>query len=508
MTTEPSIAANDSLRVLQVSAEIFPLLKTGGLADVAGALPAALHAAGADPRLLLPAFPAIRAGLADDVRDLGSFALPWGGTARLLRGRLPAVAAGDGGAVAYLLDIPALYDRPGDPYADAQRVPYADNHLRFAALGWAAVELAAGRDADWAPLLVHGHDWHAGLVPACLRLAPATAHRHVPCVFTVHNLAYQGLFDAALFPELGLPAEAMQVDGLEFYGRISFMKSGLFYADRITTVSPGYAREIQTAEQGQGLDGLLRARRDVLHGILNAVDTAVWNPATDALLPQHFKPGRMAGKARCKAALQAECELQAVPDAPLFTVVSRLTEQKGLHLVLGALDSILAAGGQLLVLGSGDRALEHAFTRAAHAHQGRMAVRIGYDEALAHRMFGGSDFTCVPSHFEPCGLTQIYGMLYGCLPLVRRVGGLADTVVDTDLATLDDGSATGIVFDDFSVAALAHAVHRACALYRRRRDLAAVRNTAMRRDAGWAASAAAYRALYDELTRCRASPCT
>jgi len=481
------------LRVLQVSAEIFPLLKTGGLADIAGALPAALATAACDVRVLLPGFPAIVAGL-QDATAIGQFSLPWGESVRVLSGALPAVRGAEGAAVrAYVLEAPGLYDRPGNPYEDAQRRPYADNHRRFAALAWCAARLARNLDPDWTPQVVHGHDWHAGLVPACLKL---TAGKQVPCVFTVHNLAYQGIFSADVFGDLGLPPSAFQVDGLEFHGQISFMKAGLFYADKITTVSPTYAREVQTAEQGFGLDGLLRTRRSDLTGILNAVDTQVWNPATDIHIPRHYTADHLAGKAKCKAALQEEAGLTVSKDAPLFTVVSRLTEQKGLNLVLAGIDTILQGGGQLLVLGSGDHELENAFRHAAQSHKGHVALRVGYDEPLAHRIFAGSDITLVPSRFEPCGLTQMYGLLYGSLPLVRAVGGLADTVIDADLATLDDATATGIVFANFSEADYRHAVRRALALYRQPRAWARVRQTGMHQNFSWTQAAQHYRAVY------------
>ncbi|WP_225782275.1 glycogen synthase GlgA [Xenophilus sp. Marseille-Q4582] len=481
------------MRILLVAAEIFPLLKTGGLADIVGALPPALTAAGEDVRVLLPAFPAIRAGVAE-AQPVARLQAPWGEEAQLLFGRLPL----DGGArriAIYLIDAPGLYERPGNPYEDAQRQPYGDNHRRFALLGWAAMRLAQGLDAQWRPELVHAHDWHAGLAPAYLRF-------HTPQVrslFTVHNLAYQGLFQPWNFPELGLPAEAFQVEGLEFHGQLSFMKAGLFYADRISTVSPGYAREIQTPAQGQGLDGLLRARSHVLHGILNAVDDAVWNPATDALLPRTYQQpdGRaMHGKALCKAALQAELGLHAEAQAPLFIVVSRLSEQKGLHLVLEGLDALLAQGGQLALLGSGEAWMQDAFRARAAAQPGRIAVRVGHDEALAHRLFGAGDVVLVPSRFEPCGLTQMYGLAYGALPLVHRVGGLADTVTDCTLENIADGSANGFVFETFDSDAFARAVRRAFALYARPIEWRRVRATGMRQPHAWAGAAAAYIALY------------
>jgi starch synthase len=485
------------MRVLQVSAEIFPLLKTGGLADIAGALPQALAGVGCQVRALLPGFPAILQVLQASSL-VGEFRAPWGDIVRVRLGQLAGVPGGDGPLSAYVLEAPALYARPGNPYEDAQRRPYADNHRRFAALGWAAAHLAHGLDGDWAPQIVHCHDWHAGLAPACLKHWPGPA-AGVRTLYTVHNLAYQGLFGPEVFGELGLPAAAFQLDGLEFHGQVSFMKAGLHYANHLSTVSPSYASEIQTPEQGCGLDGLLRSRREQLTGILNAVDEAVWSPGADALIEHVYTPARMAGKALCKAALQRCSGLGEQADAPLFALVGRITEQKGLSLVLAGVDEIVAQGGQLLVLGSGETGLEQALQQQAVRHPGRVAVHMGYDEALAHRIFAGSDVTLVPSLFEPCGLTQMYGLKYGSLPLVRAVGGLADTVIDADLATLADHSATGFVFGPFTDAAYQHALRRAFALYGKRAAWARVRQTGMRQPLGWAPAAARYLALYQRL---------
>ena len=391
------------MRILQVSAELFPLLKTGGLADVAGALPAALAAAGAEPRLLVPGFPAIRESLTHECA-VAPVALPWSeGRAALLRGRLPGFEM-----PVYVLDAPGLFDRPGNPYGDALGIAYPDNHRRFALLGLAAARLAEGVDGSWRPEVVHAHDWHAGL--ACAHIAASRSRRRndARTVFTIHNLAYQGLFPAEQFCELGLPPAHYAVEGVEFYGQVSFMKAGLHFADAITTVSPSYAREIQTPEQGCGLDGLLRHRASDLHGILNGVDYAVWSPVRDRSLAQPYSIERPQGKADCKAALQAECGLAVRPDAPLFGVVSRLTEQKGLPLVLEALNDLIDAGGQLVVLGSGDARLEAAFADAAARHPGQVARRTGMDEGLAHRIYAGSDVVLVPSRFEPCGLCLLY----------------------------------------------------------------------------------------------------
>ena len=480
--------------VLQVSAELFPLLKTGGLADVAGALPAALAAAGAEPRLLVPGFPAIREALSQECA-VAPVALPWSeGRAALLRGRLPGLAM-----PVYVLDAPGLFDRPGNPYADACGIAYADNHRRFALLGLAAARLAEGVDPTWRPDIVHAHDWHAGLACAHVAASRSRARTEARCVFTVHNLAYQGLFPADHFCDLGLPPSHYAVEGLEFYGQVSFMKAGLHFADAITTVSPSYAREIQTPEQGCGLDGLLRRRSDVLHGILNGVDYSVWSPAQDTAIAARYDADDAAGKAACKAALQRECGLDVRPDAPLFGIVSRLTEQKGLPLVLEALNDLIDAGGQLVILGAGDARLEVAFGDAAARRPGQVARRTGMDEGLAHRIYAGSDVVLVPSRFEPCGLTQLYGLSYGALPLVHRVGGLGDTVVDCTLEDLAAGTATGFVFNAFTADAYRRALRRAFALWSRQEYWARVRTAAMRQAFGWDAAAKRYVGIYEAL---------
>ena len=314
----------------------------------------------------------------------------------------------------------------------------------------------------------------------------------------MHNLAYQGVFPPSDFAGLGLPPAAFDVNGLEYHGQLSFMKSGLYFSDRLTTVSPTYAREIQTPEQGCGLDGLLRGRSGVLTGILNAVDDAVWDPGTDPLLPHPYDVRRPGGKALCKAGLQQELGLAIDPDAPLFVMVSRLTEQKGQHLVLDGLDALIAQGGQLALLGNGERWLEDAFRDRAAAAPQSVHATIGYNERFAHRLFGAGDVTLVPSMFEPCGLTQMYGLKYGSLPLVHRVGGLADTVVDCTLEDIADGHATGFVFDGFDAEGYGRALRRAFALYRRPADWRRVRGTAMRQPADWQAAAARYIGVYEQ----------
>jgi len=480
------------IRVLYVASEIYPLIKTGGLADVTAALPPALLAGGVDVRLLLPGFPAIRAGL-PRLRPVADFGAAFG-AARVTveRGAMP-----DGDVPAYVLDAPQLYDRPGGPYAGPDGRDWPDNDRRFALLGWAAARFADGAaDAGWRPDIVHAHDWHAGLAPAYLA---ARGGYRAASVFTVHNLAYQGLFPADRFAELGLPPAFFAMYGVEFHGQLSFMKAGLCYADRVTTVSPTYAEEIQHPEQGCGLEGLLAARRGALSGILNGVDDRIWDPVADPLLAAPYGPADLAGKARDKAALQQAVGLAARPEALLFGVVSRLTAQKGLDLVLAALPELVAAGGQLALLGAGEPALEAAFADFAAAHPGAASVRIGYDEAFAHRIFGGADLILVPSRYEPCGLTQLYGLRYGTLPLVRRVGGLADTVVDADEAALAAGTATGFTFDAATVPALLEAAGRAFALYRRPAAWTRLQRQAMSRDFGWPAAAARYLELYRQL---------
>jgi starch synthase len=480
--------------VLHVAAELYPWIKTGGLGDVIAALPPALAAAGVDVRLVLPGF----SRLLD--------ALEFGQSLRLRtpflaeRVRVALAFLPESGIAAYLIDHPPFYDRPGGPYQTADGSDWPDNHRRFALLGWVAAALAQGADPAWRPDIVHGHDWHAGLAPAYLRAAATP----VPSVFTIHNLAYGGSFAAALFSGLALPAGFFAIDGVEFYGDVSFLKAGLFYADRLTTVSPTYAAEIQTPEFGMGFDGLLRGRAGALTGILNGVDPTVWSPNTDARLPQRYGlEDAAAGKAEAKAALARHFALENAADAPLFGAVTRLTWQKGFDLLLAALPGLVASGGRLALLGSGDAGLEAGFAAAAREYPGRVGVSLGYDEALSHLLVAGSDAILVPSRFEPCGLTQLYALRYGALPLARRTGGLADTVVDANAVTLAEGSATGFLFAEGTPAALLGALDRAIALYRDRASWQQMMRQAMTRDFSWDSAARRYLALYRELVPLR-----
>ncbi|MBA4177263.1 MAG: glycogen synthase GlgA [Leptothrix sp. (in: Bacteria)] len=480
------------MKVLHVAAEVYPLIKTGGLADVVAALPAAQAKQGADVRLLLPGFPAVMDAVqgARTVIEIGAC---FGALrVRLLLARMPGT-----GLPVYVVEAPYLYRRGGGPYQDSRGEEWPDNLQRFALLGWVAAHLA-GQDADpeWIPDIVHAHDWHAAM--ACAYMAEHTATL-AASVFTVHNLAFQGLFPARDWPMLGLASRLMSPAGLEFHGQLSFMKAGLKFADRVTTVSPNYAHEIATHEFGCGLDGVVRGRGADVSGILNGIDTELWNPATDPAIAACYDAERLQGKAACRRALQAELKLDVDEQATLLTVVSRLTSQKGLDLILAALQDLVAAGVQFAVQGTGEPALEAAFRMAQQAHPGRVHVYIGYDEARAHRLVAGADVIAVPSRFEPCGLTQLYGLRYGTLPLVRRVGGLADTVTDATPEALAQGRATGFSFDAATPAAFAVCVRRAVALRADAAAWRAMQATAMAQGLSWAGPARDYLRLYGDV---------
>jgi starch synthase len=472
------------MRVLHVAAEIFPLVKTGGLADVVAALPVALAEQGADVRLLLPGYPAVLEAVqsARTVIDIGTC---FGALrVRLLLARMPGSHL-----PVYVVDAPYLYKRGGGPYQDSAGEEWPDNLQRFALLGWVAAHLAAQEaDPGWVPDIVHAHDWHAAMACAYIAEHPPT---QAVTVYTVHNLAFQGLFSMHEWPALGLASRLMSPAGLEFHGQLSFMKAGLKFAHRVTTVSPNYAREIATFEFGCGLDGVIRGRGAAVSGILNGIDDEVWNPATDAAIAQRYDAERMSGKAACKAALQQELKLAPDTQALVLTVVSRLTAQKGLDLVLAALPALVQAGVQFVIQGTGEPALEAAFGAAQQAYPGRVHVHVGYDEARAHRLVAGADVIAVPSRFEPCGLTQLYGLRYGTLPIVRRVGGLADTVQDGNSET-----ATGFVFTEATAAAFELAVRRALALKADATAWATRQRRAMAQDLSWLGPAKEYLALY------------
>jgi starch synthase len=478
------------LRVLLAASEAWPLIKTGGLGDVVGALPAALRAIGVDARLVLPAYPAALAAL-PSARPLARSAL-YGTPISLLRGELPIDGAG--ALPVYLIQATA-FERSGNPYQDVSGEDWPDNPARFALFCRAAAALGLGRlAADWRADVVHAHDWQAGLLPALLSLEP----KRPRTVFTVHNLAYQGLVAGADADTLGLPPDWWSPDALEFYGQLALIKGGLAFADRITTVSPRYAQEIQTAEFGCGLDGLLRHRAGVLSGIVNGIDTHLWNPAADPALAAPYDADHLPLKATNKAALQAQLGLAADPRALLLGLVGRLVQQKGIDLLVDTLDR-LPTGVQLAVLGTGEPAYVTALRAAARAAPTRIAFRADYDESLAHRLMAGADAFEMPSRFEPCGLTQLYALRYGTIPVVREVGGLADTVTNATAANLASGRATGIVFKAPTPAALLTAIPRAHRLYAAGTPWQQMQRAGMAEEHSWAASARAYLDIYRSL---------
>ncbi|MBV8428130.1 MAG: glycogen synthase GlgA [Hyphomicrobiales bacterium] len=469
------------MKVLAVTSEIYPLIKTGGLADVAGALPLALARQGVRVRSLVPGYPAVLGAL-EKARPLHEYEALHGGKARLLEARA-------GKLELFVIDAPHLYRRKGNPYVDEQGADWKDNALRFGALAKVAAEIGSGLVPGYQPALVHAHDWQAGLTPAYLRGGP-------PTVITVHNLAFQGLFPSTLADALDLPPEIRTMEGVEFHGRIGFLKAGLFFADAITTVSPTYAAEICTPEEGMGLDGLLRARARVLSGICNGIDTNVWSPRKDPHIAACFSVEELDLKAANKAALREKLGLVARPDAPIFGVISRLTEQKGIDLIASVLPDLVERGAQFALLGAGDQRLETRLRETASRYRGEVALFTGYDEALAHMIQAGSDALLMPSRFEPCGLTQLAALRYGTLPIVSRVGGLADTVIDANEAGLSAGVATGFQFTPVSEAAFRRTLERALVLWQDKKSWRRLQQNAMRSRVGWGTAAKLYAALF------------
>ncbi|MCW1381390.1 glycogen synthase GlgA [Novosphingobium sp. KCTC 2891] len=477
-----------TIRVLSVASEAVPLVKTGGLADVAGALPAAVAPHGAAMTTMVPGYPKVLKAIGK-AKAVHAWPSLLGEPARLLAAKL-------GEQPLLVVDAPAFFQRDGGPYADGSGRDWADNWRRFAAFSRAAADVAGGAVKGLAFDLVHAHDWQAAMVPAYLRFAPEGVA--VPSVMTIHNMAFQGHYGAEIFPGLGLPVEAWSIHGVEYHGGVGFLKAGLEAASAITTVSPTYAREIRTAEFGMGLEGLIRSRGERVHGIVNGIDTHEWNPETDPALAQHYSLRTLAKRTANKRALESAFGLDS-HDGPLFVVISRLTWQKGMDVLLEVIDHLVGLGGRLALLGSGDMAMEAGFHAAAARHPGKVGIRIGYDEALSHRMQAGGDAILVPSRFEPCGLTQLYGLAYGCVPVVSRTGGLADTVIDANLAAIAAGAATGVQFNAVNYGALADAVSRTIALYYDRDSWRGLQRAGMKSDFSWGRSGAAYAALYASL---------
>jgi len=479
-----------TIRVLSVASEAVPLVKTGGLADVVGALPAAVAQHDIAMSSLLPGYPAVMHAIGKG-RLLHAYPSLLGEPARLVAAKL-------GEHPLVVLDAPGFFGREGNPYTSAAGSDWDDNWRRFAALGRAAADLAGGAIKGMRFDVLHAHDWQAAMAPAYLRFAPPEGGRTIASVMTIHNMAFQGWFGAETFASLGLPPAAWSVEGVEYHGGVGFLKAGLEAASAITTVSPTYAAEIRGAHFGMGLEGLIVSRGDRVRGILNGIDAGQWNPESDTALPASYGARKLERRIRNKRALEAEFGLEP-GDGPLFIVVSRLTWQKGMDVLIEVLDHLVGIGGRLALLGSGDPAMERAFNAAAARHPGRIGVRIGYDEALSHRMQGGGDAILIPSRFEPCGLTQLYGLAYGCVPVVARTGGLADTVIDANVAALQAGVATSIQFDGVTFNALTTAITRTAALHARPDDWRMVQRNGMKCDFSWHASGKAYADLYHSL---------
>ncbi|MCB2047425.1 MAG: glycogen synthase GlgA [Novosphingobium sp.] len=476
--------------VLSVASEAVPLIKTGGLADVAGALPGALRPHGVEVTTLLPGYPSVMAAIGKS-RTVHRYDDLLGEEATLVAFEL-------GGNRFIALDAPAYFAREGGAYADANGHDWQDNWRRFAALGRAGADLASGGVKRQRFDVLHAHDWQAAMATAYLRFAPAKAKCVPPSVMTIHNMAFQGYFPSAIFSRLGLPDSAWAIHGVEYHGGVGFLKAGLESASAITTVSPSYAREIKTPEFGMGLDGLIVTHADRVTGILNGIDNQTWKPASDTQLEQTFTARTLPRRLANKRSLEAEFGLDEA-DGPLFVVISRLSWQKGMDVLLEVIDHLVGIGGRLAVLGSGDPAIENGLQDCEARHPGRVSIRIGYDEALSHRMQAGGDAILVPSRFEPCGLTQLYGLAYGCVPVVARTGGLSDTVIDANVAALAAGTGTGVQFNHVTYSELVAALDRTVALYAQPAIWRRLQRNGMACDFSWSISGKAYADLYASL---------
>jgi starch synthase len=476
------------MQVLAVASELYPLVKTGGLADVAGALPLALKHYPVATKTLIPGYPAVMAKLRGDTTLRLHFDNLLGVSADIIETHID-------GLDLLVLDAPELFNRPGGPYADATGADHADNWRRFAALSLAAARIAAGDMDGWQPDLIHVHDWQAGLVPAYMRYGDTP---ELPSLITIHNIAFQGRFDASVLPHIGLPAHAYDIDGVEFYGGVGYLKAGLQTSWAINTVSPTYAEEILTPEFGMGLEGLLATRSEHLSGIVNGIDTDVWDPRVDAALATHYSAATLKTRSVNKRGVEARFDLDE-DDGPLFCVVSRLTMQKGMDVLAELADDIVGMGARLAILGSGDPWLESELLAAAIRHPGRIGINRGYDEPLSHLMQAGSDAILIPSRFEPCGLTQLYGLRYGCVPVVSRTGGLNDTVIDANPAAISAGAATGVSFNAVTTDNLRRAIRRAVGLYQSPKIWSGMQKQGMKSDVSWDKSAGLYADLYARL---------
>lgn len=479
-------------KILFASSEVHPLIKTGGLGDVAGTLPVELAHLGQEVGIILPAYPACKSGL-EDLTEVACLRLPAvAEPVRILKGQFP-----EGPNLVWLVDSPALFDRPGNPYLRENGRDWPDNALRFATFCRAIAAFANHPELGWQPDIIHCNDWQTGLVAPFLTQAPLK--NRPATLFTVHNLSYQGVFPYQEYEALALPAEWWSPEALEFYHQFSFIKGGLVFADWLTTVSPTYAREILTPEFGCGLDGVLRKRAERLTGILNGADYQRWDPARDSFIEKRYDKTCWRHKAVNKLALQRRYGLPEDDTIPLLGFVGRLVEQKGIDLILDALPELLSERIQIVFLGQGDENHQLALQKLASHHPRQVGLSINYDEGLAHGIQAGADIFLMPSRFEPCGLTQLYALRYGTVPIVRHTGGLSDTVVDATEANLRCGAATGFAFAEPAPSALLAAIQRALALYAqpsRWRELAL---TGMKQDFSWQASAKTYLSFYRRL---------
>lgn len=481
------------MRILFVSSEAYPLIKTGGLADVSGSLPAALGHIGGDVRILIPGYSAVLEKLKNcqPVATIGQ--LPFVGSVDLIRGEMP-----DTGVQVLAIRCPSLYERAGGPYADAGGRDWEDNPLRFGILSRVAAILSCSNSpmADWIPDIVHCNDWQSGLAPAYMHYMETGCAKSV---LGIHNLAFQGNYPAEWVSRLGLPPESYQMHGVEFHGQMSFLKAGIYYSDSLTTVSPTYAQEIQTPKYGFGLEGLLATRGHEIHGILNGIEIQEWNPATDPYLVATYDAEHLAGKKLVKKALQTSLGLRTNPSAPLLGVVSRLTHQKGLDIFLQVAEPLLQQGCQIALLGGGETLLEDGFKQLAQTYPEQVSVTVGYNEPLSHQIMAGADIFIMPSRFEPCGLNQMYGLRYGTPPVVTHTGGLADSVQDSNPESLKNGTATGFVIDFPDAVLLMAGIQRALASYHEPKTWGKIQRNGMHSDLSWDHSAGVYMDVYRSL---------
>ena len=481
------------MRVLFATSEAYPLIKTGGLADVSGALPKAISQLAAfkgDIKIVMPAYSAVLAKL-NNIQTIAHIDV-LGQACTIITGHMP-----DSGLDVIAIQNAFLYERAGGPYSDENGVDWLDNALRFGVLSRVASLLCSAQSPvpSWLPELVQCNDWQTGLTPAYMKLLDNSS---VKSIFSIHNLAFQGCFDATWLAKLELPAAHFQINGFEYYNQISFLKAGLFYADQLSTVSPTYAQEIQTKQFGFGLEGLLQTRTVDLTGIVNGIDTYEWNPATDVHLPKNYSNNRITNKHKVKHVLQQQLGLQMDAKAPLLGVVSRLTHQKGLDLLPGIMPTLVKQGCQFAILGSGDKALEAHFNELADSFPNQVSMNIGYHEHLSHNIMAGSDMFIMPSRFEPCGLNQLYGLAYGTPPIVSPTGGLADSVCDTNELSLKNNSATGFVVKNVNSASLLVTIQRAIKIWEDKITWRKIQKNGMQREISWDSSASAYLNLYQK----------